>query len=173
MSRTFLTDDVVTLVDALDRIADDLATMTGVAEREATRHAYVLYYRFRRKLRDADTLSAILEERLNHLQEGRSAGLDDRKKEIMARLMTFEARGLLKFTYVLSANTFLPIGSKEIFSYDLQRLAPIKDRLENCSFTDDSGEEALANLAIVRDILTEMAQKAPSIDNFGAAPEAA
>ena len=173
MIRTFRTDDASRLVDALDRIATELGAMADVAEREATRHAYDLYYRFRRKLRDADTLVGILEERLGNLQEGRSVELDDQKRAILARILVVEARGLVKFTYVLSANTFLPLGSHEIFIRDLERLGDFEARLASASFTDSSGEDAIGSLEIARSILAEMAEKAPALLNFADEAEAA
>lgn len=173
MIRTFRTDDASRLVEALDRIATELGTMADIAEREATRHAYDLYYRFRRKLRDADTLVGILEERLGNLEEGRSVELDNQKRTILARILVFEARGLVKFTYVLSANTFLPLGSHEIFVRDLERLGDLEARLASASFTDSSGEDAIGSLAIARSILTEMAEKAPALLNFADQAEAA
>ncbi len=173
MNRSFRTDDAARLVDALDRIANELGAMADLAEREATRHAYDLYYRFRRKLRDADTLVWILEERLSNLEEGRSADLDNQKRSILASILIYESRALVKFTYVLSANTFLPLGSQEIFLHDLARLEDLDSRLARATFTDGGGDEAISSLTIAREILTEMAEKAPPLVNFANYVEAA
>jgi hypothetical protein len=173
MNRSFRTDDAARLVDALDRIANELGAMADLAEREATRHAYDFYYRFRRKLRDADTLVGILEERLSNLEEGRSADLDNQKRAILASILMNESRALVKFTYVLSANTFLPLGSQEIFLRDLARLEDLDSRLASATFTDGGGDEAISSLTIAREILTEMAEKAPPLVNFTNYVEAA
>jgi hypothetical protein len=169
----FRSVDVAKLIDALDRICSELGTMADVAEREATRHAYELYFQFRRKLRDADTLSELIEERLGNLEEGRSSELDDSLLQIMTQIVIFQSRALVKFAYVLSANTFLPLGSQDLFEHDIQRLEKIRRRVESYSLTDEAGRTAVDNLAIAFDILTEMAGKAPSILNLGALPEAA
>ena len=118
----FRSVDVAKLIDALDRICSELGTMADVAEREATRHAYELYFQFRRKLRDADTLSELIEERLGNLEEGRSSELDDSLLQIMTQIVIFQSRALVKFAYVLSANTFLPLGSQDLFEHDIQQL---------------------------------------------------
>jgi len=173
MTRTFRSVDVAKLIDALDRICGELGIMADVAEREATRHAYELYFRFRRKLRDADTLSALIEERLGNLEEGRSSDLDDSLTKIMTQLIVFQSRALVKFAYVLSANTFLPLGSQELFQHDIQRLEKISRRVGSYSLTDETGQNAIDNLAIALDILTEMAGKAPGILNLAELSDAA
>ncbi len=173
MARMFRTIDVAKLIDALDRICGELGTMADVAEREATRHAYELYFRFRRKLRDADTLTELIEERLENLEEGRSAELDNALVKVMTQIIVFQSRGLVKFTYVLSANTFLPLGSQDLFTHDMERLQKIILRAEKYALTDEAGDNAISNLATAFDILTEMAGKAPGILNLADLPEAA
>ena len=173
MIRTFRTVDVAKLIDALERICGELGIMADVAEREATRHAYELYFRFRRKLRDADTLTQLIEERLENLEEGRSAELDEALVRVMSQIIVFQSRALVKFTYVLSANTFLPLGSQELFTHDLERLEKIMLRAEKYALTDEAGNAAIGNLATAFDILTEMAGKAPGILNLADLSEAA
>ena len=91
----------------------------------------------------------------------------------MTQLIVFQSRALVKFAYVLSANTFLPLGSQELFQHDIQRLEKISRRVSSYSLTDETGQNAIDNLAIALDILTEMAGKAPSILNLAELSDAA
>jgi hypothetical protein len=168
MPRTFPLQGVVELVDAIERMANEARDLARVAEREATKHSYEMYHRFREKLRELDALQVLVVERLENIEGGRNGELERRYGAANAQLLVTQIRASLRFFYVLSANTFLPVGSREIFLTELAHLEAINQLLADPQFApvvDDVSDE----LETARAILAEIADKAPGILNLARA----
>jgi hypothetical protein len=163
MSRTFTSSEVTGLLDAFDRLVREGEEMARVTEREATKHLSEAYARFRRKLSETDALALLVEERLANVQGGRNPDLDRRYVEAGARAMMMQVRASLRFFYVLSANTYLPLGSRDIFLSELARLEQMEAALSDPRFEPHLEAETVRDLATARDILTEIADKAPGL----------
>jgi hypothetical protein len=162
MPRTFPLEGVIELVDAFERMASEAGDLARVAEREATKHSYEMYHRFREKVRELDALHVLVDERLNNIEGGRNAEVERRYNAAAARLLATQVRASLRFFYVLSANTFLPVGSREIFLTELAHLELTNQSLADARFAPFV-EDVSNELETAREILSEIVDKAPGM----------
>ena len=162
MLRSSQPDDVVVLVDAYERLVGEATDVALIAEREATKHSYGMYYRFRDKVREAETLQVLIEGRFAAMAPGQRERIEARYVRLGASALAMQVRASLRFFFVLSANTFMPLGSREIFLSELARLDRTHAALTSGRFGPVDGS-LLSDIENAREILTEIADKAPSL----------
>lgn len=155
--------DVTRLLSALERQAKEALSLAKQAEQDASKHSYEMYYNFRSKVQEFETCAIIVEERLKNMTSSRKASLENQFNRLNALMLGIVVRASLQFFYVLSANTHLPMGAREIFLSELRHLYAAKNKLKNPLYQSYLDEETAENLETAEEILTEIIDRAPSL----------
>lgn len=158
--------EVTRLLGALERQAKEALKLAQQAEQDAHKHSYEMYYTFRSKVQEFETCSIIVEERLKNMASSRKASLEQQFNKLNALMLGIVVRASLNFFYVLSANTHLPMGAREIFLSELRNLYNAKNKLENPAYGSMVDSETAENLQTAEEILAEIIDRAPSMLNL-------
>ena len=75
----------------------------------------------------------------------------------------------IKFFFVLSASTKLPLGARDICMAEMKRIYDAKQKLENPKYSSAIDDEVKINLELADDILNEIIGKAPKLLNLAMA----
>lgn len=167
--KTYKKKEVVEMLTAMERKAKEVLKMATTAEAEATKHSYSMYDEFVRKATDFDTLAILVEQRISNMEIG--GGSQSELEEQYDALKMLVAHGLIKasmkFFFVLSTSTSLPLGARNLFSSELRRLYTLKKELALPKYQGKLDKQKLADLDTAEMILQEIIDKAPSLLNFG------
>ncbi len=156
------------MLTAMERKATEVLKMAAAAEADANKNSYGMYDEFVRKATDFDTLAILVEQRIANIEIG--ATNQSELEEQYDSLKMLVAHGLIKasmkFFFVLSAATTLPLGAKNLFSSELRRLYALKNELSLPKYEGKLAEDKLSDLETAELILQEIIDKAPSMLSF-------
>jgi len=165
--RVYSRKEVQGLLGALERQAREAVTLAKAAESEAAKDSFAVYNDFRNKVGEFRALCILIEGRLRNLE---SARMDDLKEEY-ARLDTLMlgllVRASMRFFFVLSAKTVLPLGARDIFIAELRSLHDAAEKLKRPEYEGRLGDNLKHDLETAEMILEEIIDKAPSLLQFG------
>ncbi|MFY8094302.1 MAG: hypothetical protein ACOVN0_12575 [Niveispirillum sp.] len=167
MKRTYTRKEVQDLLGALERQARDAMRLAKQAEEEAAKDSFLAYNDFRNKVGEFRALCILIEGRLKSVDTAR---VDDLKEEY-ARLDTLMlgllVRASMRFFFVLSAKTMLPMGARDIFIAELRSLHDAAEKLRRPAYAGVMGDKLKGDLETAELILEEIIDKAPGLLNFG------
>ncbi|GLQ06585.1 hypothetical protein [Sneathiella chinensis] len=171
MAKKYKKSEAVEMLSAMERKAGDVQTIAQAVEDGATKNSFALYDRFVRTASDFDTLSILVETRLQNVEigAGNVQGLQDQYDMLKIVVAHRQIQASMKFFYILSAATTLPLGAKDLFSSELRRLYSLKSELDRPKYQGMLSEDALNDLNTAELILQEIIEKAPSLLNFSRA----
>ncbi len=154
-------------LDAFEAQAKDIVSISLRAQKEASKHSYQMYNDFRTKVSEFDTFTIIISSKLKTVDTRRFDEVNEKFETIQLMIMNHLIKTSIKFFFVLSMATTLPLGAREIFVEELRRIHDTKNKLEDPRFADKIDQEGRDNLDIAEEILNEIIDKAPSLLNFG------
>ncbi|WP_029014623.1 hypothetical protein [Niveispirillum irakense] len=167
MKRTYTRKEVQDLLAALERQARDAIRLAKLAEEEAAKDSFQTYNEFRAKVGEFRALCILIEGRMKAIDSSR---IDDLKEEY-ARLDTLMlgllVRASMRFFFVLSAKTMLPMGARDIFVAELHSLYDAAEKLRRPEYQNSMGEKLKGDLETAEMILEEIIHKAPRLLQFG------
>lgn len=167
MKRTYSRKEIQDLLGALEGQARVAIRLAKLAEEEAAKDSFQTYNEFRNKVGEFRALCILIEGRLKSVD---SARVDDLKEEY-ARLDTLMLglliRASMRFFFVLSAKTMLPIGAREIFISELRSLHDAAEKLHRPEYARVMGDKLKGDLETAEMILEEIIDKAPGLLQFG------
>ena len=73
----------------------------------------------------------------------------------------------LKFFFVMSAKTVLPLGAREMFQSELRTLYEAERMISDPRYISQLDESARDDLEMAKEILEEIIEHAPALLNFG------
>lgn len=167
MKRTYTRKEVQDLLGALEGQAREAIKLAKSAEEEAAKDSFIAYNDFRNKVGEFRALCILIEGRLRAVDTAR---VDDLKEEY-ARLDTLMlgllVRASMRFFFVLSAKTMLPVGARDIFISELRSLHDAAEKLRRPEYAAIMGDKLKGDLETAELILEEIIDKAPGLLNFG------
>lgn len=166
MKRTYTRKEVQDLLGALEGQAREAIRFAKQAEEEAAKDSFIAYNDFRNKVGEFRALCILIEGRLRAVDTAR---VDDLKEEY-ARLDTLMlgllVRASMRFFFVLSAKTMLPVGARDIFISELRSLHDAAEKLRRPEYATSMGDKLKGDLETAELILEEIIDKAPGLLNF-------
>jgi hypothetical protein len=168
-NKRYTREEVEGFLEALERQAREIVQLSERAASEADKHSYEMYHRFRTKVSEFETFSIIIENRLKNLATAKVEEMQNKFDELSVLMLNHFIQASIKFFFVLSASTKLPIGARDIFMSELQRIYNAKQKLENPKFGTHIDQDVRNNLEIAEEILNEIIEKAPSLLNLAVA----
>lgn len=166
--KKYKKSEVVELLSAMERKANQVIDMVKDVEEEATKNSYSMYDEFVRKASDFETLSILVETRIKNMEigSGNSSELQDQYDKLKIVVAHGQIKASMKFFFVLSAATVLPLGARNLFSSELRRLYALQTELNQPKYEGMLGEETMNDLSTAEMILQEIIEKAPGLLNF-------
>ena len=155
--------EVERFLGALEKQARGIIKISTKAAAEANKHSYDLYNKFREKVSEFETFSIIIETRLKQVDPNKVDRLQNKFDELSIVMFNHFIKTSIKFFFVLSASTHLPLGARDIFMAELKRIFEAKRKLETPKFAEAIDEEVKMNLDLAEDILNEIIEKAPGL----------
>ena len=159
--RQYTRAEVKELLGALERQCRDASKLAALAEKEASKHSFGAYREFRDKVGEFQALVILIEQRLRNLVDNRSDDLRDQFERL-----DLLVRASMRFFFVLSANSVLPMGAREIFVSELRSLHDASEKLQRPGYAGKLGPEMERDLETASMILEEIIDKAPSLLSF-------
>lgn len=160
---SFARRDIVNLLDALDRHAEEAAAAARAASRELRIARFAAYDTFRERWDDFNTVSALVEYRLRNLADGPSHELDDRFRTATARMMTVAIQAALHFLRVVAELDALPLAARDLVVGELRSLHEANNRIAEACLTDLLPGRGVADLDVARRIVDTVLKRAPSL----------
>ena len=166
--KTYKKSEVVEMLSAMERKANQVIDMVKDVEEEATKNSYGMYDEFVGKASDFETLSILVETRIKNMElgSGNSAELQDQYDKLKIVVAHGQIKASMKFFFVLSAATVLPLGARNLFSSELRRLYALQKELKQPKYEGVLGEETMNDLTTAEMILQEIIEKAPGLLDF-------
>ncbi|WP_328702888.1 hypothetical protein [Arenibaculum pallidiluteum] len=170
MRRTYSRSEAVGLLQALERQLREAAQLSAVAQKEAARQSFIAYQQFRDKVGEFKALCILVESRIRNLAEGRKDDLQAEYERLDTLMLALLVKASMKFFFVLSANTVLPLGAREIFISELRSLYDAHEKLRNPNLQERLDANIRNDLETAEAILEEIIDKAPSLLQFSGTP---
>jgi hypothetical protein len=164
--RQYTRAEVKELLGALERQCRDASKLAALAEKEASKHSFGAYREFRDKVGEFQALVILIEQRLRNLVDNRSDDLRDQFERLDMVMLALLVRASMRFFFVLSANSVLPMGAREIFVSELRSLHDASEKLQRPGYAGKLGPEMERDLETASMILEEIIDKAPSLLSF-------
>ena len=161
--RKHSSQEVERFLVALEQQARGIIVLSEKAAAEANKHSYELYAKFRMKVSEFETFSIVIESRLKNLSGQKAEKLQTKFDELSILMFNHFIKASIKFFFVLSASTHLPLGAREIFIAELKRIYDAKQKLERPKYQSAIDDEVRMNLDLAEDILNEIIEKAPRL----------
>ncbi|MDP2700103.1 hypothetical protein [Thalassospira sp.] len=145
-----------------------LVALAARLEREADTLDITAYRPFREEVDNFKALSLILTERLAKMEShSRKDELEINFHRLQVLMLRVVIKSSLKFFFVMSAKSVLPLGSKELFQSELRTLYEAERMLSDPRYESELDESARDDLELAKEILEEIIQHAPTLLNFG------
>jgi hypothetical protein len=167
MARTYSGKEVRKMLEALGDRANEVVEMADHAQDNVASASFEPYFRFRDKVLEFEAFTIIVKQRVENVAEGEDDGFTARFDDCVGNHLKHMVAGSLQFLYALSANTTLPLGSKEVFLSDLRTLHNAREKLMQEKYANLIDDATRRNLDTGDEILAEIIDKAPSMLAFG------
>lgn len=166
IKRTYTRKEVQDLLNALERQARDALRLAKLAEEEAAKDSFQAYNDFRAKVGEFKALCILIEGRLKNLEAVRVDDLQEEYARLDTMMLGVLVRASMRFFFVLSAKTMLPMGAREIFVSELRSLHEASEKLKRPEYAGKLGDKLQGDLDTAEMILEEIIHKAPSMLQF-------
>ena len=165
--RTYTRQEVQNLLAALERQAREAMRLAQMAETEAAKDSFQSYNDFRNKVGEFRALCILIEGRLRNIESNRMEDLQEQYARLDTMMLSLLVRASMRFFFVLSAKTMLPVGARDIFMQELRSLHDAHEKLRRPEYQGRLGENLHNELDTAEAILEEIIHKAPSLLHFG------
>jgi hypothetical protein len=167
--KTYSRGEAANLIQALDRQLREAVKLSTIAQNEAARQSFVAYQQFREKVGEFKALCILVESRLKNLSDPGAGDLRAEYERIDTLMLALLVKASMKFFFVLSANTVLPLGAREIFISELRSLYEANEKLRSAKYEGRLDPGIVNDIETAEMILEEIIDKAPSLLQFGGA----
>ncbi len=169
--KKYSQSEVIDLLDAMKKKAQHILSLVKVVEKEASSTNFAMYDDFTKKISDFETLSILVDTRLKNLSlaSNGSGNLQKQFNSLMVDVVHGEIKAGMKFLFVCTSTSRLPLGSENLFSNELRRLYRAQQEMSLPKYETLLDEETLHDMSIAQLILQEIIEKAPRLLNFDAA----
>lgn len=164
--RTYTRTEVQGLIAALERQARQAATLAKQAEEQAAKDSFQAYNDFRDKVGEFRALCILIESRLKAVVVGRIDDLQEEYARLDTLMLGLLVKASMRFFFVLSAKTTLPVGAREIFVSELRSLHDAAEKLKRPEYEHRLGDDLKKDLETAELILEEIIHKAPTLLSF-------
>ncbi|MDE1148077.1 MAG: hypothetical protein PW843_15865 [Azospirillaceae bacterium] len=166
VKRVYTRKEVAGLLEALERQARESTSLAKQAEAAAARDSFEAYNAFRNKVGEFRALCILVEGRLRSLETGSADEVRERYAQLDTLMLSLLVRASMRFFFVLSAKTVLPLGAREIFVTELRSLYDASEKLRQPEYANRLNESIRTELETAEAILEEIIDKAPSMLQF-------
>jgi hypothetical protein len=166
MKRVYTRKEVQDLINALERQAREAIALARLAEEEAAKDSFQAYNDFRSKVGEFRALCILIEGRLKMIEAARVDDLREEYARLDTMMLGVLVRASMRFFFVLSAKTMLPVGAREIFISELRSLHDAADKLKRPEYDRQLGDKLKGDLETAEMILEEIIDKAPGLLQF-------
>jgi hypothetical protein len=167
VQRTYKRSEVEGLLHALERQAREAAKLAVDAQKEAANNSFIAYRHFRDKVGEFKALCILIEGRLKHITDGKVDDLKSEFERMDILMLGLLIKASMRFFFVLSANTILPLGAREIFIAELHSLYEAREKLRRPDYVSRLSTGLANDLDTAEAILEEIIDKAPGLLKFG------
>ncbi|MFM2041740.1 MAG: hypothetical protein RLY86_316 [Pseudomonadota bacterium] len=167
MKRSYTRKEVEGLLAALESQAREAMRLAKMAEEEAAKDSFQAYNEFRNKVGEFRALCILIEGRLRSIEGGRADDLREEYARLDTLMLGVLVRASMRFFFVLSAKTMLPMGARDIFMSELRSLHEAAEKLNRPDYADKLGDKLKGDLETAELILEEIIHKAPALLRFG------
>ncbi len=164
--KTYKQADAVSFMRSFQQHVKELMVLAKRAETEATKENFELYHKFRAKVSECETFSIMVEQRLRNLAEGPDAKLNASFDKLYAAMLIAQIKASIRFFFVLSMSTAMPMGAREMFMEELKRLHSCHAKLSDERYIDKIDPEQRQNIEIAAEIIEEIIERAPNLFSF-------
>ncbi len=136
------------------------------AETEASKENFELYHKFRAKVSECETFSIMVDQRLRNLVDGPDVKLNASFDKLYAAMLSAQIKASIRFFFVLSMSTAMPMGAREMFMEELKRLHNCHAKLSDERFIPMMDNDMRQNLEMASEIIEEIIDRAPNMFAF-------
>lgn len=171
LEKKYNSSEVIDLLDAMKKKAHHILALVKIVEKEASSTNFAMYDDFTKKISDFETLSILVDTRLKNLTLNSNGSLDLQKQYIslMVDVVHGQIKAGMKFLFVCTSSSSLPIGAENLFSNELRRLYRAQAEMSLPKYETLLDDKTLRDMSTAQLILQEIIEKAPRLLNFDAA----
>lgn len=166
MKRSYTRKDVQDLLSALDRQAKDAARLARQAEEDVAKDSFLAYNDFRSKVGEFRALCILVESRMKAVAGDPVHDLQEQYMVLDTQMLGLLVKASMRFFFMLSAKTTLPLGAREIFLTELRSLHEAAEKLRRPEFETRLDAGLRKELETAELILEEIIHKAPAMLSF-------
>jgi hypothetical protein len=167
MAKEYSGKEVRSMLEALGDRANEIITLAERAQAEVASATFGPYFHFRDKVQEFEAFTIIVNQRVVNVKKIEDENYMSRFNDCVGNHFKTLVAGSLHFLFALSANTTLPLGSKEVFLSELRTLHNTREKLRAEKYAHLIDENTQNDLETAEEILTEIIDKAPSLLSFG------
>jgi hypothetical protein len=164
--KTYKHAEAVNFLRSFQDHVKDLIVLSKRAETEATKDNFELYHKFRAKVSECETFSIMVEQRLRNLEQGPDVKLNTNFDKLYAAMLAAQVKASIRFFFVLSMSTAMPMGAREMFMEELKRLHTCHAKLSDERYIEKIDAEQRQNVEIAAEIIEEIIERAPNMFSF-------
>lgn len=154
------------LMAALDRTILEVRNHARLARAAISKHSFQAYHEYRDLIDQYEALDATIRGRLPKLAGDERQHYEDRLLQNERRLLGITVKAAFDTLFALSAISNLPIGTKELFTRELEALNAARLRLRSPEHAGKLPADLEQDLETAQLILLEVMDKAPSLASF-------
>ncbi|HBU97593.1 hypothetical protein [Thalassospira lucentensis] len=161
-------DQVEEFLSRLEHRARILVALADELERQASKSDVTGYRPFREEVDNFKALSLVISERFAKLEKHpKKEELEEQFHKLQVVMLRIVIKTSLKFFFVMSAKTVLPLGAREMFQSELRTLYEAERMISDPRYISQLDVSARDDLDTAKEILEEIIEHAPALLNFG------
>lgn len=154
-------------VSALHSHARDVITFADHVEHTGGGNISKLNRDITRRFNEFINFSRMVNERLQENHTDRAYELNEEFHKLHTLAMRSFVQMSIRFCFLISAKSHLPIGSRELVQSELALMTKAKIALENSKIPQHMMDEIMPLVDLAEEILTEVRLRAPSLVELG------
>lgn len=145
---------------------------TAVAFSDPRHHpSYASYMSFRREVGSCIGFSTIIEHRLEQLGDDIEPSVIENYDHLVIDVWTALLDGARRYLETIGKKKELPLGSRGLYEIELKTLADARLSLDDNRYKDIVPAHVLENLKASEDLLDEILERAPDLQEFTDEPD--
>ena len=164
---------IITMLLALEGQIKQAAALARVLERGMGSENFATFLKFRTKVDEMMSLSAIIERRIEDILELDIRALNQQFLRLNAYALTMLVRSNKNFFGALSERRAVPMGIRDVLASELKFLKTIRERLSQPDLQAQLDEQVFGDLDAVMAAIQGISDRSTSLEDFSDAPSLA
>ncbi len=164
---------VIKMLLALEGQIRDAAAMARMIERGIQSENFTTFLKFRAKVDEMMSFSAIIERRIEEISDINTEALSRQFLKLNILALTMLVRSNKTFFQSLSSRRAVPMGARDVLDSELKFLDTLREQLSQPHYLDKVDQSIFEGLDDIETAIRAVSDRTTTLDDFSSAPSLA